>query len=313
MGASRTGRLSHREESALFWKLFVVRAVIAVICLRLAGCASNESTAGGPGGGGEGGAGGGMTAASGGRGGAGLGNGKGGAGGPAGSGGSAGISGRGGGAGAAETGGAAGAGKGGMAGAGGRGIGAAGGAVASAGSDGAAGTGAGGGAGGSAGGAGGAAETGVCPGDKSPNPDVTSNCTPMNAKAGAACTQNCCVACGIDQVGQATCTCGSHKYATCTCPRPAVWTALGGECGDSACLTVGGPCSPQGYASSTGAPKGAIVLDGQPCVMNGNVCFTAESDGKHGCVCASDPSGDFVMHCGLVEGWFSDNGMQTTY
>ena len=154
---------------------------------------------------------------------------------------------------------------------------------------------------------------GVCPGDKSPNPDVTTSCTPTNAKAGAACTQDCCVGCGIDQLGQATCTCTSHKYASCTCPRPAVWTALGGECGDSACFTEGGPCSPQGYASSTGAPKGATVLDGQPCVMNGNVCFTAESDGKHGCVCASDPSGDFVMRCGLVEGWFSNNGMQTTY
>ncbi|HVZ89701.1 MAG TPA: hypothetical protein VHG72_22250 [Polyangia bacterium] len=47
--------------------------------------------------------------------------------------------------------------------------------------------------------------------------------------------------------------------------------------------------------------------------MNGNVCFTAETDGKHGCVCASDPSGDFVMQCGLVEGWFTNNGMPTNY
>jgi hypothetical protein len=62
-----------------------------------------------------------------------------------------------------------------------------------------------------------------------------------------------------------------------------------------------------------GAPAGAMVLDGQGCVMNGNVCFTAEADGIHGCVCASDPSGDFVMRCGLVEGWFTDNGMPTSY
>jgi hypothetical protein len=133
----------------------------------------------------------------------------------------------------------------------------------------------------------GASSAGVCPGDG--------------------------VGCGIDSLSQATCTCNDHGVASCTCPRPAAWTALGGECGDSACLTEGGPCSPQGYASSVGAPSGATVLEGQPCVMNGNVCFTAESDGKHGCVCASDPSGDFVMRCGLIEGWFSNNGMQTTY
>jgi hypothetical protein len=154
---------------------------------------------------------------------------------------------------------------------------------------------------------------GVCPGETAPNPDVATSCTLTNAKAGAACTQNCCLACGIDSLGEQTCTCTSHKYASCTCPLPPAWTALGGECGDSACLTVGGPCSPQGYASSAGAPQGATVLDGQPCVMNGNVCFTAETDGKHGCVCASDPSGDFVMRCGLVNGWFSNNGMATTY
>ena len=159
----------------------------------------------------------------------------------------------------------------------------------------------------------GSPSAGVCPGDKSPNPDVATSCTPSAAKVGAACTQDCCVGCGIDLLGQATCSCSNHKYASCTCPRPATWTALGGECGDSSCLTDGGPCSPQGYASSVGAPQAATILEGQPCVMNGNVCFTAESDGKHGCVCVSDPSGDFVMRCGLVEGWFSNNGMQTTY
>ncbi len=141
----------------------------------------------------------------------------------------------------------------------------------------------------------GSSSAGVCLGDRSPNPDVATSCTPSAAKAGAACTQDCCVGCGIDLLGQGTCSCSSDKYAICTCPRPATWTALGGECGDSSCLTEGGPCSPQGYASSAGAPQGATILEGQPCVMNGNVCFSAESDGKHGCVCASDPSGDFVM------------------
>ncbi len=175
-----------------------------------------------------------------------------------------------------------------------------------------------GGAAGKSGGAGAAgghagAGTGVCAGDTSPNPDVATSCNSAGAKVGATCTQNCCVGCGIDSLGAETCTCTNKKYATCTCPRPATWTALGGECGDSSCMTVGGPCSPQGYASATGAPQGANILDGQDCVMNGNVCFTAEAGGTHGCVCASLPSGDFVMRCGLVNGWFTNNGMPTTY
>jgi len=110
--------------------------------------------------------------------------------------------------------------------------------------------------------------------------------------------------CGIDSLGQETCACTGKVCTNCTCPRPATWTALGGECGDSACLIEGGLCSPAGSAAS---------LQGQACVMNGNVCFSSDSDGKHGCVCASDPSGDFVMRCGLVEGWFTDNGQSTMY
>jgi hypothetical protein len=214
------------------------------------------------------------------------------------SGGTAGEGGR-----AGTTGGAAGeggrAGTGGAAGAGGR-----------------AGSGGSGGAAGAKGTAGaGGAGPGVCAGDPSPNPDVATSCTTESAKVGATCTQNCCLACGIDALGQQTCTCStaSKKYSTCACPRPATWTTIGGECGDSKCLTAGGPCSPQGYASATGAPAGANILDGQDCVMNGNVCFTAEADGAHGCVCASTPSGDFVMRCGLVNAWFTNNGTATTY
>jgi hypothetical protein len=119
--------------------------------------------------------------------------------------------------------------------------------------------------------------------------------------------------CGIDSLGQESCACQNGKVVNCACPRPATWTALGGECGDAACATEGGPCSPQGYASSATAPKGGAVLDGQPCVMNGNVCFTAEAGASYGCVCASTPSGDFVMRCGPVNGWFTDNGTPTTY
>ena len=153
----------------------------------------------------------------------------------------------------------------------------------------------------------------MCPGGKDPNPDVAATCNTAHAKAGAACTEDCCIGCGIQSWGTETCSCKNGSYSTCTCPVPPSWSALNGICGDSECLTAGGPCSPQGYASDAGAPAKAVVLDGADCVMNGNVCFTAEADGMHGCVCASTPSGDFTMRCGLVNGWFSNDHMTTEY
>src|SRR6185312_9890641 len=91
---------------------------------------------------------------------------------------------------------------------------------------------------------------------------------------GGACGGN---TCGIDSLSHESCACQNGKPTNCTCPLPSSWTALGGECGDAACATEGGPCSPQGYSSAATATKGGIVLDGQPCVMNGNVCFTGET------------------------------------
>ena len=142
---------------------------------------------------------------------------------------------------------------------------------------------------------------------------IAEGCSSGGSSGGQNPTCSAGVPCGIAELSETICITMNGDCLSCTCPQPAAWTALGGACGDSACATAGGPCSPQGYASAGAAPSGATVLDGQPCVMNGNVCFTAEADGIHGCVCASDPSGDFVMRCGLVEGWFTDNGMPTSY
>ena len=64
----------------------------------------------------------------------------------------------------------------------------------------------------------GGSSRGACAGDKSPNPDVATSCNPANAKAGAACTQNCCIPCGIDSLGAETCTCTNDKYAACQVP-----------------------------------------------------------------------------------------------
>jgi hypothetical protein len=157
------------------------------------------------------------------------------------------------------------------------------------------------------------ASPGVCMGDPSPNPDVKTSCTATKAKVGAACTQNCCLPWGLDSSGTQTCTCKSGKYSACTAPRPASWDTLGGECGDSMCETSGGPCSPDGYATTATAPKGGKVLDGMPCVQNGAVCFTEESGGLYGCLCASTDTGDFFMRCGLVNGWFTNNGQPTMW
>ena len=142
------------------------------------------------------------------------------------------------------------------------------------------------------------------------NPDIqpggacASDC--QSVSCGRPCTENCCVACGIDSIGSRFCTCPMPglPYANCTCAPPAGFP-LGLE---------GGPCSPQGYASTTppaGAPDGVFSLRGMPCRAVNLVCFTAESTvaSERGCICMADG----LMHCGNVNHWFTNNGVATAW
>jgi hypothetical protein len=116
------------------------------------------------------------------------------------------------------------------------------------------------------------------------------------------CTEDCCVACGIDASGTKICSCPNAglPYSNCVCAPP-----VGFPSG-----LQGGPCNPQGYASTAvpvTAPAGAISLRGRPCRAVNLVCFTAESTAasERGCICLADG----LMHCGSVSHWFVNDGV----
>ncbi len=142
------------------------------------------------------------------------------------------------------------------------------------------------------------------------NPDVApggacaSDC--QSVSCGRVCTEDCCVTCGIDLLGLRTCTCPTPglPYSNCNCAPPAAFP-FGLQ---------GGPCSPQGYASTMvppGAPAGSISLRGLPCRALNLVCFTLESTptSERGCICMADG----VMHCGSVNHWFVNDAVPTAW
>lgn len=144
------------------------------------------------------------------------------------------------------------------------------------------------------------------------NPDSTPGgaCAPdcQSVACGRACTEDCCVACGIDLSGAKTCVCPQpgFPYANCSC-LPPVTVPPGLQ---------GGPCNPQGVSTSTvptNIPATTLSLRGMPCRVTAplTVCFTLDSTAtsERGCICESDG----VMHCGSVNHWFSNNGVQTSW
>ena len=117
---------------------------------------------------------------------------------------------------------------------------------------------------------------------------------------------DCCVTCGIDQMGAKTCTCPipGQPYNNCACVQPSfIPSGL-----------HGGPCVPTGYSTATPpltAPANSISIRGMPCNKLNLVCFTADStaSSERGCICESDNT----MHCGSVNHWFINDAVPTSW
>jgi hypothetical protein len=141
--------------------------------------------------------------------------------------------------------------------------------------------------------------------DSQPGGACAAEC--QTVSCGKACTEDCCVPCGIDAQGFKVCTCPNPcagPYANCTCSPPAFIPAG----------LHGGPCSPQGYSTASvpsTAPDGAISLRGLPCKETSLVCFTADSTpvSERGCICEADG----LMHCGSVNHWFVNDATATEW
>jgi hypothetical protein len=142
--------------------------------------------------------------------------------------------------------------------------------------------------------------------DSAPGGACVTDC--QTFPCGRACTEDCCLPCGIDFSGSKVCVCPvpGLPYTSCSCTPPA--TIPPG--------LLGGPCNPQGFSTSIvplGAPSTTPSLHGMPCKVTSplTVCFTLDStaSAERGCICESDG----VMHCGSVNHWFANNGVPTSW
>ena len=143
------------------------------------------------------------------------------------------------------------------------------------------------------------------------NPDYqgTGACSPgcQSVSCGTACTQDCCVTCGIDGLGIKFCQCRTPglPYANCNCAAPAS-IPLG---------LMGGPCVPAGDSRAMPPAGSQMAIRGMPCKMLNLVCFTADSvsSSERGCICQDDGGGVLTLHCGSVNKWFSNTGTPTNW
>ncbi len=139
--------------------------------------------------------------------------------------------------------------------------------------------------------------TQVCQG-ASPDPrcfpvNTDANCNSSDARSGAACTQDCLVACGFQSMGLKTCSCASGSYSQCPCPRPPEY--LGAETAPD-CDTLG---SPDGTAEA---------LDDLPCTTEWAQCIGNDpvtGNTPRGCACMKHiVSGMLQWFCGSTNRWF---------
>jgi hypothetical protein len=148
--------------------------------------------------------------------------------------------------------------------------------------------------------------------DGADNPDFATGgaCAPecQSVSCGTACSQDCCVTCGIDATGIKFCNCKTPglAYANCTCAPPA--TIPPG--------LLGGNCMPQGDSRAAPPAGAGMIIRGMPCKTANLVCFTSDSmsTSERGCICQDVGDGTgLILHCGSVNKWFANNGVPTSW
>lgn len=129
-------------------------------------------------------------------------------------------------------------------------------------------------------GAGGAGDGGIDP-----------NClSTSTAKEGAACTRDCVVVCGFENMGTKTCVCTTMIYSQCSCPRPVEYLGA---------LTAG-------YCAT--ADGTTLALKNTPCSQEWDECVGKDAVSgvtPQGCACLKDKvSGQLLWSCQSTNQWF---------
>jgi hypothetical protein len=129
-------------------------------------------------------------------------------------------------------------------------------------------------------------------GGGTPNPDPS--CSTTNASSGAACTRDCDVPCGFNQLGGKHCTCEAGIYSQCPCSPPPGWAGA----------PTAGPCS------AVGGDGTSASLTGLPCASQWQECIGSELPNGttyRGCVCLPSltAGAGLAWACGSTNKWFN--------
>ena len=128
------------------------------------------------------------------------------------------------------------------------------------------------------------------------NPDP--NCTSSGAKTDMACSIDCQIGCGFDQLGTKVCSCQGGVYSQCPCPRPAAYKGadLAKLCND--------PEFPS--ATETGLME---EMKGNPCTTEWEECIATDippGTTPRGCVCMMNlVTEQLQWYCGSTNKWFA--------
>jgi hypothetical protein len=121
------------------------------------------------------------------------------------------------------------------------------------------------------------------------NPDPSCNST--NARSGSACSIDCRVACGFQNMGLKICTCEGGVYAQCPCPPPENY--------------LGAPTAPACQTSDGTTEE----LDDTPCTTEWEQCIGTDAvtgNTPRGCACLTNRlTGTLQWYCGSTNRWFA--------
>lgn len=119
------------------------------------------------------------------------------------------------------------------------------------------------------------------------------SCNSASAETGAACTKDCQLGCGFQEMGDKYCSCESGAYSACPCNRPAEFDAA--------------PYAQ--FCTEFGAADGLSAnLKGNPCDAEFDICIGQDDvsgSTPQGCACLVDNiSSELKWFCGSTNKWF---------
>ncbi len=120
--------------------------------------------------------------------------------------------------------------------------------------------------------------------------NMDASCNTAESSTGAACTGDCLVPCGFDQMGLKICTCLNGVYESCPCARPAEY---------------------KGAPTATFCTQGegmTAEYEEQPCTTEWEQCIARDpvTGTPQGCVCKTNSeTSSLEWFCGSTNNWFA--------